>query len=169
MGNDIAMLLRRLLAPIVLLALLLAAPPSAAEEGELPLPRFASIRSGEVNMRSGPGLDYPILWVLKREGMPVMIVDEFHHWRQIRHWDGETGWVHRSMLTGRRTLRIAEETLLRQAAREDSRPLARILPGAVITAEECDRDWCRVRAQVRHSGFVHRGAVWGLLEDESFR
>lgn len=163
------MLWRGLAIAIVLTALPSAPPPALAEEGELPLPRFASIRSNEVNMRSGPGLDYPIQWVLKREGLPVMIVDEFHHWRQIRHWDGETGWVHRSMLTGRRTLRVIEETLLRREGRDDARPVARLLPGAVVTAEACERDWCRVRAEVRYGGFVNRSAVWGVLENESFR
>ena len=31
-----------------------------------PLPRFVSLRAGEVNMRSGPGVQYPVDWVYRR-------------------------------------------------------------------------------------------------------
>ena len=36
----------------------------------LPLPRFASLKADEVNVRTGPGPRYPIEWILKRKGMP---------------------------------------------------------------------------------------------------
>ena len=41
-------------------------PPSAKGSG-LPIPRFASLRSDEVNVRTGPGTRYPVDWVFKRK------------------------------------------------------------------------------------------------------
>ena len=39
-------------------------PAWAAPEGTgLPLPRFVQLRAGEVNMRTGPGVQYPVDWV----------------------------------------------------------------------------------------------------------
>ncbi|HKH69397.1 MAG TPA: SH3 domain-containing protein, partial [Reyranella sp.] len=64
----------------------------------LPIPRFASLRSDEVNVRTGPGPRYPIDWVFKRKAMPVEIVAEFENWRKIRDWQGASGWVHQSLL-----------------------------------------------------------------------
>ena len=47
------------------------APAVAQDQEHLPLPRFASLDSNEINLRAGPGTDYPILWVYQRKGLPV--------------------------------------------------------------------------------------------------
>src|SRR5919204_606278 len=87
---------------------LAADPPSNNQRkgSGLPLPRFASLRSDEVNVRTGPGTRYPVDWVFKRKGMPVEIVAEFENWRKIRDWQGASGWVHQSLLTGKRSFII---------------------------------------------------------------
>ena len=38
--------------------------------------------------------------------MPVEIVAEYENWRKIRDWQGASGWVHQSLLTGKRTFII---------------------------------------------------------------
>ena len=56
---------------------LAAAPVVAAEsEGGQRLPRFVSLRSDQVNLRVGPGENYPIEWVLTRKEMPVEITGQ---------------------------------------------------------------------------------------------
>jgi len=55
-----------------------------ANPSGLPIPRFVSLRSNEVNLRTGPGLTYPIDWIYKRDGMPVEVIQEFDTWRKIR-------------------------------------------------------------------------------------
>ena len=96
---------------------------SAQRKGSgLPIPRFASLRSDEVNVRTGPGSRYPIDWVFKRKAMPVEIVAEYENWRKIRDWQGASGWVHQSLLTGKRSFIIAVET--RQPA-QDAGPCGR--------------------------------------------
>ena len=42
----------------------------------LPLPRFVSMASNEVNVRTGPGQDYPIRWTYVRRDLPVKIVED---------------------------------------------------------------------------------------------
>ncbi len=50
---------------------------AAAVAEEAPLPRFASLRSNEVNLRAGPGTQYPGEWVFLRRDLPVEIVAEY--------------------------------------------------------------------------------------------
>ena len=52
------------------LSVAFALPAFSADkpEGELPIPRFVSLRTNEVNMRVGPGTRYSINWVYKHEG-----------------------------------------------------------------------------------------------------
>ena len=73
-----------------------SAPPPEPAKGSntgLPLPRFASLKTDEVNLRSGPGLRYPIEWVYKRRDLPVEIQREFEVWRLVADSDGVKGWV----------------------------------------------------------------------------
>src|SRR5919106_133867 len=91
------------------LAALLLAPPAFGQAGRttgLPLPRFVSLGSDEVNLRFGPGETYPIAWILTREGLPVEIVEEFDTWRKVRLHDGDFGWIHGSLLSSRRTVLV---------------------------------------------------------------
>ena len=74
-----------------------------ASGGRLPLPRFVSLRSDEVNLRLGPGAEYPVDWIYVRERLPVEIISEFGPWRKIRDNSGTVGWVHQSMVSGMRT------------------------------------------------------------------
>ncbi|HTQ84456.1 MAG TPA: SH3 domain-containing protein, partial [Pseudolabrys sp.] len=50
----------------------------------LPVPRFVSLKSDRVNVRSGPNKDQEVRWVYTRAGMPVEITAEFENWRRIR-------------------------------------------------------------------------------------
>jgi SH3-like domain-containing protein len=81
------------------------APPAAGSS----LPRFVSLRSDEVNLRTGPGVRYPVDWVLQRKYMPVEVLAEFENWRKVRDWQGTEGWVHQSNLSGRRYAIITGE------------------------------------------------------------
>jgi SH3-like domain-containing protein len=89
-------------------ALAVGASSSSAAEAQPgeKLPRFVSLRSDQVNLRVGPGENYPIQWVLTRKEMPVEIIKEFEHWRMIHDWQGTEGWVHERMVSGKRTVAI---------------------------------------------------------------
>ena len=70
----------------------------------LSLPRFISLRADRVNMRTGPGGQYPIEWLYRRRSLPVEVIAEYKNWRKIRDWQGTQGWVHQSMLSRHRTI-----------------------------------------------------------------
>src|SRR5262245_58248264 len=80
--------------------------PSATGASGMPVPRFVSLKSDRVNLRQGPGTEYPTAWVFQRAGLPVEVIKEFESWRQVRDAEGTTGWVLGSMLSGRRTALI---------------------------------------------------------------
>ena len=138
---------------------------SAAEEGRA-LPYFVSLGAKEVNLRTGPGVRYPIEWVYHRPALPVEVIGRFEHWRQIRDWEGTEGWVHQNMLSGRRTLIITGE---RRALRSDPDPAARavaeIEPGVVGEIRACKKEWCEVRIAGR-TGWLERAAFWGSYAEE---
>lgn len=143
-----------------------AAAQTLGPETNLPLPRFVSLRSAEVNLRTGPGTTYPIEWVYVRRGLPVEVIAEFDIWRKIRDWQGTVGWVHQSMLDGRRTaLVVGEDRLLRGEPGPAAVPVARLAPGVIGELLECAGAWCRIDA-ANHRGWLPRDEFWGVDPQE---
>jgi len=132
----------------------------------LPLPRFASLRSDEVNVRTGPGTRYPVDWVYKRKAMPVEIVAEYENWRKIRDWQGASGWVHQSLLTGKRTFIVPSKAVsLYRTPALSAEVVAKLEPEVSGLIESCSGDWCRVKVS-GVSGWLERTDLWGVYKSE---
>jgi SH3-like domain-containing protein len=154
---------------LVAAAIVLAAPPAVAAESEAgqKLPRFVSLRSDQVNLRVGPGENYPIEWVLTRKEMPVEIIREFEHWRMIRDWQGTEGWVHERMVSAKRAVAIKGVVrALHRLPDSASQVVARAEPGVFARLIECRGAWCRIEA-ADIAGWVQRIEVWGVYPDEA--
>jgi SH3-like domain-containing protein len=158
--------------PILVLLAGLAAgglAPATGAEINLPVPRFVSLRSDEVNVRTGPGVRYPIDWVFVRKTMPVEVLAEVDTWRKIRSLDGTEGWVHQSMLTGRRTAVVIGSQTRTLYKRNDAATatVALLEPGVIAGLLECRDAWCRIEAGGQ-KGWLPRDQIWGVLPSENF-
>jgi len=151
--------------------LALAWPAYAGERGpvtNLPIPRFVSLKTSEGNARRGPSLTHRIDWVFTRRGMPLEVVGEFGHWREVRDADGMGGWVHYTLLSGARTGLVEEDLAPIYARADTGAPVnARLEAGVIVSLESCAVDWCRVRVEGL-KGWMDKSALWGVLPDEVF-
>ena len=144
------------------------AEPTGSVTG-LPLPRFVSLSSDKVNIRTGPGTRYPINWIFVRRGWPVEIIEEYELWRQIRDIDGATGWVHKGLVSSRRTLIITGDA--RAVYEEPDEASAVVLlaePGVVGKLLECDGRWCALEI-AGLSGWLEANHFYGVYADEKVR
>lgn len=141
----------------------------------LPIPRFVSLKSDEVNLRAGPGKDYPTQWVFRRAGLPVEIVEEFESWRQVRDADGVMGWVNQALLSGRRTAQVLPWDIkagtpppkLELKADDSERATATALveAGVIANLQSCDSRWCYVTVE-RFRGYIEQSKLWGIYPGE---
>ena len=133
----------------------------------LEIPRFVSLRSNKVFVRTGPALRYPIKWIYTREGMPIEIIQEFDTWRKIKDRDGEEGWIHTSLLSGKRNAVIIgeEDTYLFKKSESTSKKVAMLENDSVVHITTCNLFWCDVRVK-GFSGWVERKSLWGVYETE---
>jgi len=167
-------------AACLLAALLLGcigAESAAAQGGgsEAKVPRFVSLKANRVNLRKGPGTDYPTSWIFRRAGLPVEIVKEFESWRQVRDAEGTTGWVLSTLLSGRRTAQILpwevkqsqERPQVALASRESegSQPVALVEAGVIADVHSCDGEWCLVSVD-QYRGYVAQKKLWGVYAGE---
>jgi len=142
----------------------------------LALPRFVSMKSNPVNLRKGPGTEYPKAWIFRRAGLPVEVIQEYNHWRRVRDSEGASGWVLYSLLSGRRTALIlpwevkngvrAPLTDLRSSARLSSLAVARLEAGTLIAIKSCTKAWCYVSAGA-YRGYVQKHLLWGVYPNET--
>jgi SH3-like domain-containing protein len=144
-------------------------PDAGAQPAGLPIPRFVSLRTNPINLRTGPGVRYPVDWVYVRRNLPVEVVGEFDTWRRIRDQDGAEGWVHQSMLSGKRTAVVRGGTqALRRNGEDASDAEATVESGVVVNVLRCPTGlaYCRVEAGGAQ-GWLKREALWGVYPGET--
>jgi SH3-like domain-containing protein len=138
------------------------ARPAAAEDG---VPYWASIRAGVVNMRVGPGEDYRISWVYRRQHLPLRVVRTMEGWRLVEDADGARGWMLARFLSRDRGAIVRGKGLaeMRGSGSDGARVLWRLEPGVVGLLGNCKSDWCRLDVS-GHVGFVRQDRLWGAGE-----
>lgn len=136
----------------------------------LPVPRFVSLKSDRINVRSGPGRDQDVRWVYTRAGMPVEITAEFENWRRIRDWQGAEGWVYHSLLSGKRTA-VVVPTLktdlvpLYYGPDTKSAVVARLEAGVLGRLVSCTGTWCKFSGK-GFNGWIMQVRLWGAYPNE---
>lgn len=125
------------------------------------VPHFSSIDAPIANLRTGPGMRYPIKWVYRRQNMPVLLIRKFGNWRLLRFPDGTQGWMDIVLLAGRRSFVVtAPYAALRRAPRRNGAVIARLRRGVIGWLHPCSASWCRVSTH-GYTGFLRRAQIWG--------
>lgn len=137
----------------------------------LPIPRFVSLKSDEINVRVGPSQKHDIAWIFRKAGVPVEVTQEFENWRRIRDVDGEEGWIFHSLLSGKRTAMVApaqKETLFDLLVKPDEAAnlVAQVESRVIVAIENCDDTWCEVLAD-QSRGYILKRLLWGVYPDET--
>jgi len=131
-----------------------------------PLPRFVTLKTNAGNARRGPGSEHRIDWVFRRAGMPLKLTAEFDNWRRVEDIDGEGGWMHYTLLSGSRSVLVAQNMTEFLTKPDDLAEVAfRAEVGVVGRLLRCGIDWCRVAVEGQR-GWVRKGALWGVGPDE---
>ena len=159
----------RPLAALLILSCLTAPAPAQQDDQPTPsgqaVPRFVSLKFDVANGRSGPSRAHPVAWRYVRAGLPMEVVAETPDWRRVRDPDGELTWMHRSILSGRRTVVTTDDTPLRARADADASAEAIAEAGVILALERCRTGWCRVEGQ-GYRGWARADALWGVYANE---
>ena len=147
-----------------------AGEAAAGSASGLPVPRYVSLKSDRVNVRTGPTKDHEVAWVFTKPGLPVEITAEFETWRRIRDAEGAEGWVYHSLLSGRRTAVVTARDkdqliAVSESPKAESEVTAQLQPGVVTQVRRCDGKWCRVNGN-RFEGWVPQERLWGVYPNE---
>lgn len=152
-----------------------AAPDVTRGPSGLPLPRFVSLKSGRVNSRIGPGLNYAVDWMYMKPGLPMEIIQEYDNWRRVRDSDGSEGWINQSLLSGRRTGIVAPwqkgkqtRITLMDEPGSNAGAVATLEPGVIGEIKTCNGEWCEMSFD-GHTGWVSQSLIWGAYPGEAVK
>lgn len=144
--------------------LLILSAPLMAQDTQTPY--WASIRKNEpINMRVGPGEDYRILWVYKRQHLPMKVLRIKEGWRLVEDPDGARGWVLARFLTRDRgaVVKGKDAAPMREAGDGNAKLLWRLAPGVIGLLGDCKAGWCEMTVGPR-KGYVEQARLWGAGE-----
>jgi SH3-like domain-containing protein len=144
--------------------------PERTTPSGLPVPRWVSLKSGQINARVGPGNDYRILWTYRSKGLPVQVIAETRDWRRVCDPRGGVAWINAGTTSGHRmVLRMGRVPVAMRAKPERDAPVAAYLAGRSLAGlDRCKDGWCKLRLD-GVSGWIPAAEVWGADERQQCR
>ena len=142
------------------------AAPAVAQDKQPPY--WASIASGQAMTRTGPGKNYPGVWLYQRRDLPIRVVKKYENWRLIQDPDGALGWMLVTLLSDRRTaiVKPGQPRPIRVGPYDSAKPQFTAEQGVVGRISKCNDGWCRIEID-RHEGYIRTSDIWGVSEGEA--
>ena len=142
---------------IIVLFLLSITYLSASEEF------FLTLRNEKVNLRQGPSFEYPIKIFYKKKYLPVLIQDRSNNFRKIRDHENNTGWIHISQLSKKKSaISTVNNLLVFKKPTNFSKPLVVLEKGRLCRVLKCQNDWCKIKVN-NFTGWVKKDSLWGRI------
>ncbi len=123
---------------------------------------YVSVRKDGVNVRSGPSTSDEVRWEVF-DHFPLQVVKTQGDWDQVTDFEGDTGWIHSSLLSKDKSVIVCKDKVnLRTAPNtdKDTGIVAIVKYGVVFTPLAKKGDWLKVRHADGTEGWIHKDMVW---------
>lgn len=122
---------------------------------------MVSVDRPKVNMRSGPGTNYSILWELG-QGYPLMVIGRQGSWLKVRDFENDEGWVYQPLMGKTPHLVVKERIVnIRSGPGTRFRMVGQAKYGVVLRTMERGSGWVKVQHENGLTGWVSRSLLWG--------
>ena len=125
--------------------------------------KYLSLKNTEVNLRLGPSFEYPIKLTYNKKYLPIIIFDKSGAWRKIKDFENNSGWIHISQLSKRKTaINYKNNSILFKKPTIYSKPIARLESGRLVLIKKCKAKWCKISSG-GFSGWIYKNSLWGKI------
>ena len=126
--------------------------------------KFLTLKNIEVNLRQGPSFEYPIKLIYKKKYLPVIIIDKSETWRQIKDFEKNSGWIHISQLSKKKSaINAKNNSILYKKSTIYSEPIAKLEIGRLVLIKKCKDKWCKITSG-DYSGWIFQSSLWGKFK-----
>ena len=133
---------------------LLLATPAMAEE-------YVSVNKDNVNVRTQPNTDSPVYMELFA-GYPLKVLKKDGDWLQISDFEGDTGWIHQSLVGKNNTVIItaSKSVNMRAEPNTNSAVVADVERGVIMTKLEENGKWLKLKHSSGTIGWIYKPLLW---------
>lgn len=125
---------------------------------------FLSLKNNKVNLRQGPSFEHPVKLIYKKKYLPILILDKSETWRKIKDFENNTGWIHISQLSKKKSaINIEPYSILYKKPTIFSKPIAKLEIGRLVLIKKCKEKWCKI-ASGKFTGWIFRSSLWGKIK-----
>ena len=125
---------------------------------------FLSLKNNEVNLRHGPSFKHPIKLIYKKKYLPVVVIDKSETWRQIKDFENNSGWIHISQLSNRKSaINIKNNSIIYKKSTIYSEPIAKLELGRLLIIKKCKKEWCKIKTG-DYNGWIFKNSLWGKVK-----
>ena len=124
---------------------------------------YLLLKNNKVNVRYGPGFDYPIKFIYKKKNLPIRVIDKKENFRRIIDFKNNSGWIHTSQLKKGEAFILLEDQILFKKPTKYSKPILKIAKGRLLIVKKCKKIWCRVKTE-NYTGWIKSEKVWGTFK-----
>ena len=124
---------------------------------------YLLLKNNKVNVRYGPGFDYPIKFIYKKKNLPIRVIDKKENFRRIIDFKNNSGWIHTSQLKKGKAFILLENQILFTKRTKYSKPILKIAKGRLLVVKKCKKIWCRAKTE-NYTGWIKSEKVWGTFK-----
>jgi len=124
---------------------------------------YLILKNNKVNVRYGPGFDYPIKFIYKKKNLPIKIIDKEENFRRIVDFKNNSGWIHTSQLKKGKTFILLEDQILFTRPTKYSEPILKINKGRLLIVKKCRKNWCKIKTE-DYLGWLKINKIWGSVK-----
>ena len=121
---------------------------------------FLSLKKNKVNVRYGPGFDFPVKYYYEKKNLPIKQIDQKDNFRRIIDYKKNSGWIHVSQLKKVNSVITTKDKILFKKSTIFSEPIAKIEKGRLLIIKKCEDKWCKIRTQ-KFEGWIKKNNLWG--------
>ena len=130
-------------------------------------PTFYSLKYDETNVRSGPGINYPIKWIFQGNNIPIEIITKFNHWYKIHDIQGDTGWIHSTLISSSRKFIVQNNnSILYRKPGQNAIAQYKLENNVRGKIMSCLRNWCEINIDGIY-GWIEKTNIWGVYDHEN--
>lgn len=130
------------------------------------LAKMASVKGDKVNLRKGPGTQYSVKWEYGN-GFPLRVVNKKGAWVKVKDFEGDTGWVHKSLLVYDPQVIVKvnrnrnQKINIRSGPGTKNKIVGKAYYGVVFKSLRKQSGWIHVEHESGLKGWIKSNLVWG--------
>ena len=124
--------------------------------------KMVAVNADMINLRSGPGTKYQVVWELGR-GYPLKVIGSKGQWYHVVDFENDKGWIYKKLVNRSSHFVVKSKVVnIRVGAGLKYKVIRQAKRGVVFKTLERKKNWVKIRhEEEKIEGWVKRDLLWG--------